>query len=300
MEILRYEPTMSPELASAYNSIIRGVPHCYPVRAEDFASVIARAVEGGSSQDRLHSEAAFVAREGTSVLGFIHVAIERAEKADEAEQGVIRFFWYERGHRTAGQALLEDAEEYVRKQDVAQITAFPQDYRYPFYHLPHAYLSDHLDQVHALLGFNGYRRVAGEVYLHWPDYESIAPTPADVSADISLQWHQGRGTRSGLTVQAHQGEKEIGVCECASGGECSHADEAQDWLFTTWIGVSEEMQGKGLGRHLLQRALQEMHSVGYRHAAISTNWQNFRAFLFYSNYGYRVVDWTYALRREMK
>ena len=300
MEISRYEPTMSPELASAYSNIIRSVPHCYPVSVEDFAYAVAAVVEEGKSHDRLRSEAAFVAREDSSMLGFIHVAIECAEKADEAEQGVIRFFWYERGHRTAGQALLEDAEEYVRKQDVAQITAFPQDYRYPFYHLPHAYLSDHLDQVHALLGFDGYRRAAGEVYLHWPDYEPIEPTPAGVSADISLQWCQGRGTLPGLTVHAYQGEKEIGVCECLSCGECSYADQAQDWLFTTWIGVSEEMQGKGLGRHLLQRALQEMHSVGYRHAAISTNWRNFRAFLFYSNYGYRVVDWTYALGRELR
>ena len=57
---------------------------------------------------------------------------------------------------------------------------------------------------------------------------------------------------------------------------------------------------QGLGRYLLQRALREMHGAGYRHAAISTHWRNYRAFLFYSNYGYRVVDWTYGLRREIQ
>ncbi len=52
-------------------------------------------------------------------------------------------------------------------------------------------------------------------------------------------------------------------------------------------------QGQGLGRYLLQHALQEMHKVGYRHAAISSGLDNHRAFLFYNNCGYRTVDWTY-------
>lgn len=299
MEVLLHEPAMSSELTLAYNNIVRGVPHCYPVTVEDFASAVAGAVEEGQSHDQLRSEAAFVARRGTLILGFIHVAIQRPKEANEIEQGIIRFFWYERGHRKAGDALLDAAEEYLRQRNVRQITAFPQDYRYPFYYVQNAYLSDHLDQVHALLGFNGYKRVAGEVFLDWVNYEPVVPSPTDVSADISLQWRQGRGTRPGLIVQAYQGKKEIGICVCVSGGEFSHADDAQDWLFTTRIDVSEEMQGKGLGGHLLQRALQEMHDVGYRHAAISTGWQNFRAFLFYSNYGYHVVDWTYALRYEM-
>jgi GNAT superfamily N-acetyltransferase len=121
-----------------------------------------------------------------------------------------------------------------------------------------------------------------------------------VRVDISLQWEQGRGARPGLIVQGRQGEKEIGTCECVSAGEYSRSEEAQDWSFTTGLDIAEEMQGKGLGRFLLQRALEEMHGIGYRHAAISTGWRNFRAFLFYSNCGYHVVDWTYGLRRELK
>ena len=46
--------------------------------------------------------------------------------------------------------------------------------------------------------------------------------------------------------------------------------DAQDWLHTVWLGIEDEFQGQGLGRYLLQYELQEMHKVGYRHAAIST------------------------------
>ncbi len=300
MEILSYEPDMSPELTSAYNDIIRGVPHCYPVNSEDFASALSVTAGNGQSHERLHSEAAFVAGNGGAPLGFIHIAIEHPKEACETEQGIIRFFWYERGHRQVGQALLNSAEEYFRQREIGHITAFPQRYRYSFYYLRHAYLSEYLDQVHALLGFNGYQPVKGEVFLDWPDYGQIVTSPADVPADISLQWQEGRGKRPGLVVLAHRGETEVGVCESVSCGDFSRADEAQDWLFTTWLGISEQFQGKRLGLHLLRRALQEMHGIGYRHAAISTDWRNFRAFLFYSNCGYHVVDWTYALGRKLE
>jgi GNAT superfamily N-acetyltransferase len=77
------------------------------------------------------------------------------------------------------------------------------------------------------------------------------------------------------------------------------AEEAQDWFFTTWINVREDLQGKSLGRCLLTRVLAEMVGVGYRHACISTARDNFQAALFYANLGYRVVDWTYAYGRAL-
>ena len=42
-----------------------------------------------------------------------------------------------------------------------------------------------------------------------------------------------------------------------------------------------------------------VREAGYRHAAISTAWDNYRAFLFYTNYGFRVADWTYELGRDL-
>jgi GNAT superfamily N-acetyltransferase len=63
--------------------------------------------------------------------------------------------------------------------------------------------------------------------------------------------------------------------------------------------VEEAFQGRGLGRSLLQRALAAGREVGYRHACISTDWRNYRAFVFYSNYGYQVADWTYIYARSL-
>ncbi|MFC1714904.1 GNAT family N-acetyltransferase [Candidatus Poribacteria bacterium] len=295
MEVLRYESAMLSEITSSYNNLINGQPHCYPVSVEDFESAVS-----GVEKEQLCSEEAFVVREGPAVLGFAHIGIDGPRKAEAGKQGIIRFLWYERGHRPAGQTLLDFVEEYFHQRSLTRVKAFHQDYRYPIYHLDHTYLSDRLNHIHGLLGLNGYSRIAGEVYLDWPDYDPATPSLADVSADVSAEFEEGHGKLPGLIIRAHQGKKEIGSCHSVSCGEFSHADDAQYWIFTTGLGVSPGMQGKGLGRYLLQRALQEAKSIGYRHAVISANWKNYRAHVFYGNYGYHVADWTYALAKNLQ
>jgi GNAT superfamily N-acetyltransferase len=227
------------------------------------------------------------------------VAVGRPANPSNTKQGVIRFLWYERGQRTVGQALLDAAERHLREQGIGEVQAFPQEYRYPFYHLKAAYLSDHMDHVGALLAFNGYRRIRGEVFLDWPDYAPDAPSAVDIPVETSIEWRPGRGRFPGIKVRAYLDGRPIGGCECVSCGEYTHADEAQDWLFTTSLGLDEDSQGKGIGKYLLRTSLQAMHGVGYRHATISTAWDNHRAFLFYSNFGYRLSEWTHGYGRTL-
>ena len=100
----------------------------------------------------------------------------------------------------------------------------------------------------------------------------------------------GRAVLPKLSVKAFHDGKEIGQCKSESAGECCDAKEAQDWVFIAWLGINENDQKKGLGRYLLQRNLWEMSKIGYKNSVISTDWNNFRALLFYTNYGYKVVD----------
>lgn len=299
MEILPYEPAMCPDLLSFYEDVTDDVPHCYPVEAQAFSSALASAAGAGPTDKRLHSETVFVARQDRSTFGFIHVGVGLGSDGNGPERGVIRFFAYRRGRRAAGAALLEAGEDYLRQRGMTKVEAFQCEYRYPFYQLHWSCLSDRLDQVRAALGMKDYQVLKGEVFMDWRDYQPVFPKPAEAAAEISLEWQQGRGARPGLTVSARQGSEEVGGCHCLSGGEYSRDDDAQDWAFIKSLNVTDKMQGKGLGRYLFQRALQEMHAVGYRHAVISTATDNYRAMLFYSNYGFRAVDWTYAFGREL-
>lgn len=300
MEIRQYTSDMQTSVTQFYNQLTTDVPHCYPVTEAEFAVAMHRVTADAADlkADGLDSETAFVAIVNGVIQAFIHVGISPAGEHRKENLGVIRFLGYERGTRGVGQAILEKAEVYLKTFNVSQISAFPQDCRYRFYHFEHAYLSDALDQVQGLLGFNGYRRSEGEVFLDWEDY-SVTPVPSSLPVTLSINWKDGRGRHPNCTVLAHQDGEQVGICESICGGEFSSHPDAQDWFHTVWLGVEDDFQGQGLGRYLLQYALQEMKKVGYRHAAISTAWDNHRAFLFYSNCGYRTVDWTYEFVKNI-
>src|SRR5947209_16473103 len=205
MEILAYESSLASELAALYNRAVEPVPHCYPVGDEEFAHALAPTVGQGEAHPRLHSEAAFVAREGSAIVGFVHTGVGPLEEG-EAERGSIRFLWYERGHRAAGQALLEAAERNLRDQRMSQIEAVRNRDKYRFYHVSCGHLSDHLEHVRALLTLNGYRPIDGEVVLDRPNYGPVAPAHSEVQAEIMLEWRDGPGRLPNLRVKALRGE----------------------------------------------------------------------------------------------
>ena len=83
MEILRYDPTMCRQLVCIFNQALRPVPHCYPVSADELASALAPAAGEAEGHRRLHSEAVFASRQGPSIAGFIHVAMEREQEQNQ-------------------------------------------------------------------------------------------------------------------------------------------------------------------------------------------------------------------------
>jgi GNAT superfamily N-acetyltransferase len=294
-----YEPAMLGDLVSAYNSAVRQVPHCYPVTGEEFEPVLAGIIGDQGPHGRLREEGLLLAGGGGSVEGFVHFALVDPDRDSDSPRGTIVFLWYRPGKREVGQSLLEGAQGHLEDRGIGAISAFEQDFRYPFYGFRHAYLSHHLGHVQALLGMNGYRRVKGEIFSDWPAFRPLRPDPVDDGIEIQVRFPKGGGSRPGVAVEALREGERIGFCGSRSCGDFSHAPEAQDWIFTDALNVSEEEQGRGLGKAILRRSLVEAHRLGYRNAAISNDWDNHRAFLFYTNFGYRVADWTYCLRRDL-
>lgn len=296
VEVVEYEPHLLPRLTRAFNDALRGIPHCYPVDEKRLSRSLNGQLAERKRRSPLRTQKVFVAVDGGHVLGFVHTGTAHH---DDETKGYIRFLWYQRGHRRAGQALLSAVENRFRKKEIRTVQAFAQEYTYPCYHLKPAYLSDRLGHVQALLAFEGYRRARGEVFLDWVDFEHQISARPRADTKVSTKKLDGAGPRPDIQVVAHVRDEIVGTCDCMSLAARTDADEARDWIFTTWLGVEEEHQGKGLGRLLLNRALHEAYALGYRHAAISTASDNHKACLFYSNIGYRISDWTYEYTTKL-
>lgn len=300
MEIIQYTPDLLSPLTEFYNELTAEVPHCYHVNVYEFELAMNKVVTGEYHRDseKHRSERVFIAKSNDTIKAFVHTTISLKAENEEEDVGFIRFLGYERGNRKAGQVALDKAEEYFNTCNISRIFAFSQNDRYRFFHFEHAYLSDTLDHIQGLLGYNGYRRSDGEVFLDWENYE-VTPMKAPIPITLNVEWKDGEGQRPNILIEAYLGDKKVGECDSLSCGEFSSHPDAQDWLHTVWLGIEDNFQGQGLGKYLLNHTLQEMHNVGYRHAAISTNWENYRALLFYSNCGYKVVDWTYEYEKVL-
>lgn len=298
MEIYQYTPEFLSPITQFYNLLTAEVPHCYPVNEEEFALAM-QGVSGHTddNDDDLEEETAFVVLQNDSVQAFVHVGFF-TDGDDEDRVGVIQFLGYKRGERNAGQKILENAESYLKAHKVSQIIAFTKMYRYNFYGYDYTQLSDKLDHIHALFGINEYRRNHGQVFLEWKNF-IVEPAHTDLPVTLKVDWKEGSGKLPNCFIKAYIDNNEVGQCDNVSCGQYSSQPDLQDWFYTHWIGVEDDFQGQGIGKYLLQYTLHEMHKVGYRHASLSTDWDNNRALLFYSNLGYRAVDWTYTYEKVL-
>ena len=302
MEVRELSPDLLGDLTSTWNRALAAVPHCYPVDEATFAAAVAGADQYPVAADRHpHPRGPFTAARTCVVLeGGRIVALATSALAPDAEGrglvGAIRALWYERGHREAGQLVLDTALGEFRGTGVTRIDVFHFEHRLPSYHVEHAHLTDRLDHIHALLGANGFRPVDCEAVLDWPEFPDVTPA-ATPGLDFRLSLLSGPGRLPGIKLEALRGGEWKGICACASGGDSTTADAAQDWVYIAGLCVEEDLRGRGVGKALLLHALHEARRLGYRHAALCAHFDNYRALLLYGNLGFRAVDRTLAWRR---
>jgi len=219
----------------------------------------------------------------------------------QGEPGVIRFLSYRPGQRQIGTALLEAAEKWARERGRGEIFGWNSLYAYPFYHLFHANLSDRLGHLHSLFGKAGYQPDWGEVFFDWTGFVPPAvPMPA-LNFDLEVERQEKpEHERNQTVVKALHNGEEIGRCIMLRLGEVLPRPDGREWSFCDWLGVNEPLQGRGLGKFLLAQSLVEMQRAGCKHAAISTSHQNYRAYLFYTNFGFNFCDRTTSFRKQLE
>ena len=292
-------------LAPVYNEVHADVPFCPPVDEEEFARGFPyRAHSRPGYEEALLVETVFVAREGGRVVGFADVGVARVVRdGAEERRGLLRAFAFPVGRRRAGEALLAAALDFARDAGAGLVGAFRNcaiyDHGgYRFQHLDFGMLPDRLVHIGALLLRHGFEPSGGEVFLLAPDFPEPAPLPTPEGVRIVVESAgPERAARPGFYVRAYRAEREIGVFECCSAAEFSGNPDLDDTGLVEGLYIVSEEQGLRLGLVLHTRGLIEMRRAGYRHAAISTDWRNARALLFYANHGYRLADTVHEFRR---
>ncbi len=297
MEIVAFQPNMAGAVARCYSETVAAAPYCEPVDGSWFCDLKRLA------RQPLIEEQLLVAHDGDNVPGFVHVGVA-APAAEEwhirGEPGVIRFLSHRPGERAAGVGLLEAAEDWLRERDRAWIVAGDSRLLYPFYYVPFAHLSEKITHLPPLFGMAGYVQYESEVLFEWRDFEAPEVAKPEFDCEAAPEWREQVDTFGpGVACYAKRAEKTVGECMIARLGSEQWRPELADWCFCTSVYVDEPHQGKGLGKWLLSLSLREMRVHGLRHAMVSTDWNNHRAYLFYANFGFRFLDRTFSFRKEL-
>ncbi len=297
MEIVEFEKEMAAGVARCYNELVAPVPYSEPVGSEWFSDLkhLARAP--------LREESLLAARgDSGEIVGFVHVGVAPPATEEwhvKGEPGIIRFLAYRPGERPVGKALLDSAEGWLRQRERSEVIAGHYNYMYPFYSLPCGHISERMSHVPPLFGMAGYSVCESEVIFEWPDFEPPRVRRPEFEVEVTAGKEEIGTSGAGVAVRAKQGEQEIGECVMAWLGSDPRRPELSDWCSCSSIHVNEPHQGKGLGKYLLARGLAEMRKAGARHAMISTDWNNWRAYLFYTNFGFRFLDRTFGFRKML-
>ncbi len=292
-------------LVHLFNAGTSDVPFCDPVSTETFVDTVRRMrPDVQSAMDR---QSLLVAMEQRQPVGFAHVAfgnvspdnLPDAWEGDGRDVGAIRFLTYPRGRRDVGQALLTAAEQHLAERGAERLIAYPKWGSYPFSRWRFGLLSDRQAHIVGLLSMNGYGIVAGEIFMKTRNYDVPAPDPPDSSAAVVVRRMENDPDLVVVHVSARLGDAKIGECALKSSGDYGASAESQATIFVCWLGIEDDFQGRGWGRCLLRTGLAEAKRIGYRHTAISTEYRNHRALLFYANDGYDMVDTAYAFGKGL-
>jgi hypothetical protein len=302
MKIKDWDIVQIGGLACVYNDQVATVPHCYTFTPLEFETErVPNDWTQKTLQNEFREEMIFLSEQNGKIRGFAHVSMGSINVHGQRKSGgIIHFLSYSPGYRPLGQTLLEECEHYLRTLGAKKFWAFQVSSGYNFYHLGWGHLSDRMSHVYALFLINGYETDDTAIFMEQRDYSISEPRLPDDKVEIAIEKHSGRGVLPGLRIEAFRGGKLIALIESNSAGEFSRSSEAQESFVVEDFGVIDEAEtGKGLGLYLLFRMLWEMWKLGYKHTVISCSWDNPRAMLLYTNYGYQLTDTTYGLVKNI-
>ena len=300
MEIVAYQPELATDMHNLYNQTIAPVAHCYPIDLKRFTEALEPTLKTHNKGPKnMRSQKAFVAIEQNTVLGYVQAGL-LVDSEEHIQCAGIRFLSYKPGHRSVGDALIKKIESWSRNAGATTLFAFHQQHRLPFYHYAGSHLSDRMGHIQASFAMRQFEKFAGAVFLTHDNFRPREPQPNDFTMTTKVaQKYEGNTHLPNLIHEALINNKVVGTCISISSEVDLKHNDVKDFLFVDELDVEEQWQGKGIGKYLLQSVLNSAYDIGYRQAGISTTWDNHRAFIFYSNFGFAVSDWTYGWKKEL-
>ncbi len=274
-------------------------PYCYVADPTAFAHGILSDESDDESLATNQGQQLMVALSGRNPVAFAHLAAGHTEiDANSVACGIIRYFSFLPEFSSVAQALLSRVEQVLTDEGHVHLDAFPLYHGYAFHNHKVGILSDRLEHVTDLFTRAGYTPHDAHLTLERPLEAESRPEPhPDVV--IEIERTRGAGIRPDIRTNALLDGRAIGGCRSTSSRRYAESPELEGCAYTRWLGVDREHRTRGIGRHLLQRAIYEMAEDGYSQAVLNCRHVNLPAVSLYQSLGYSTGDVSSAYVKDL-
>ncbi len=265
-EITPYRASDLLAVVELVNAVATDVPYSYDIDGDEFGEAVLLAGAAPSlyaARLEHDPQGILVARLGEQVAGFVHVCRGLVPEGDSdtlLRRGVVRYLAFTPGRVDIGLRLLTAAESYARAGGVTTMVAWHHSAGYPFYHAGVGLLSGrNYDSLSALIE-GGYT-----LRERWLCYSmDLAQAVTEWLPGQRLRVAQTAGVEPNweMAVYYPNTPRACGRVRVVSLDRLS-AQRNRPVVYLREAAVIEAEQGKGIGRWLVQRAINEFHSRGY-------------------------------------
>lgn len=289
----------SGPLATVWSASVEAAPFSYSVTPHEFSKKIVPVESDDESLASSRSQTLIVALERSRPVGFAHLCACEVEIDNEGvECGVIRYLAFLPDAVDAGRVLLEKAEEIFVSEGRAHADAFPLFHGYSFHNHKIGILSKRIEHVTGLLASHGYNPHDGHLTMERPIDTPPLPDPRP-DIDVNVERTIGKDNRPNLWVKATTKGQTVGNVRTISGPFYASDESLNTVAYTRWVDVAASYRRRGIARHLLRRALHEMHKEGYTMARLNCREKNLPAVALYASEGYVTRDVSHAYVKDL-
>lgn len=258
-------PADLPAVVDLVNRVATEVPYSYAVDVAEFAAMLGEPSPSAAlyaAQLEPDPGGVLVARLDEQVVGFGHVCRGSVSEVDSdtlLRRGVVRYLAFNPGRVDVGLRLLAAAEAYAKAAGLPAMVAWHHSAGYPFYHAGVG-----------LLGGRNYDSLSALIEAGYTLRDRWLCYSMDLTQAVT-EWLPGQRLRVAQTAGVAPAW-EMAVYQPHAVRPCGRvrvvtldrlsAQRDRPVVYLREAAVIEAEQGKGIGRWLVQRAINEFHSRG--------------------------------------
>ena len=259
-----------------------------------------RFVELVEKKSYFEPDGLFIAIDSGKVIGWIHACVASGSEAwhnPDKEIPHIRMLIYPKDNLKVGQALVTEANTWLKKSGQSKFLAIHAEVGYPFYRglwlggEPMG--SSAMAHVQLAFEFGGYKNTQESIFMT----ANMTQTPKQMKADENLEIITSKVNMSHkpmqeswvgfdpMTTQARIGDETVGSLGWVIIPYL--AEKLGASCLNIWsLGIREEHRRRGIATMLVSHTMAQAYKLGARYASVGTQFWNTPAYAIYAKLGF--------------